>query len=171
VICVRENSDIHSVDQLRGRTFAFGDENSTIGRYLSQLYLLKHGITADDLASYSYLGRHDLVGSVVATGQYDAGALMEKSFNDLVASGMPLRAIGEFPNVTKPWIARAGLSDRVKTALSHALYTLTEPVALDALSKDGFIEGTDSDYDVIRESMERNAEFFGNLSESTVPRY
>jgi phosphate/phosphite/phosphonate ABC transporter binding protein len=167
VICVREDSDIENVAQLKGRTFAFGDENSTIGRYLSQLYLLNHGITAGDLASYNYLGRHDLVGSVVATGQYDAGALMEKSYNELVASGMPLRIIAEFPNVTKPWIARAGLPDRIKVAISRALFSLDDPVALDALSKDGFVEGTDTDYDVIRESMDRNGEFFGNVATST----
>lgn len=164
VICVRKDSDIQDVAQLKGRTFAFGDENSTIGRYLSQLYLLKHGIAAKDLAQYAYLGRHDLVGSAVATGRYDAGALMERTFQELVRSGMPIRAIAKFPNVTKPWIARAGLPERIKNALSQTLLTLDDPVALDALSKDGFVAGDDADYDVIREAMQRNREFFAKFS-------
>ena len=164
IICVREDSDITDVSQLRGRTFAFGDENSTIGRYLSQLYLLKNGIAAQDLAGYDYLGRHDLVGSAVATGRYDAGALMERTFQELVKSGMPIRAIARFPNVTKPWIARAGLPERIKMALSQTLLTLDDPVALDALSKDGFVAGDDADYNVIREAMERNGEFFGSFA-------
>lgn len=168
VICVRQDSDIETVAQLKGRTFAFGDENSTIGRYLSQLYLLKHGITAADLASYGYLGRHDLVGSAVAIGRYDAGALMEKSYNELVESGMALRVIAKFPNVTKPWIARAGLPERIKRALSQALFHLDDPVALDALNKNGFVAGNDDDYDVIRESMDRNGEFFGRVSQSAI---
>lgn len=167
IICVRNDSDIHDVSQLKGRTFAFGDENSTIGRYLSQLYLLKHGIAAADLAAYSYLGRHDLVGSAVALGRYDAGALMERTFEDLVKSGLPIRAIARFPNVTKPWIARAGLPERIKSALSQTLLTLDNPVALEALNKDGFVAGDDTDYDAIREAMDRNSEFFAKASAST----
>lgn len=164
VICVREDSDIRDVSQLKGRSFAFGDENSTIGRYLSQLYLLKHGVAAGDLATYDYLGRHDLVGSAVALGRYDAGALMEKTYKELVKSGMPLRIVARFTNVTKPWIARAGLSERIKTALTRVLLELDDPVALNALSKDGFVEGDDSTYDVIREAMDRNPEFFSQSS-------
>ncbi|MCB0320960.1 MAG: PhnD/SsuA/transferrin family substrate-binding protein, partial [Bdellovibrionales bacterium] len=38
VICVRAESNITSVEQLRGKSFAFGDSLSTIGRYLSQEY-------------------------------------------------------------------------------------------------------------------------------------
>jgi len=167
IICVREDSDVQEVAQLRGRTFAFGDESSTIGRYLSQLHLLKHGIKADDLASYTYLGRHDLVGSAVGIGSYDAGALKEKTYKDLVKSGIPLREIARFPNVTKPWIARARMPERIKEALATVLLTLDDPVALGALSKDGFLEGEDSDYDTIREAMDRNDEFFTKFSASS----
>ena len=45
--------DFDTVEDLRGRTFAFGDRNSTIGRYLSQLHLMEHGIRAPDLAGYA----------------------------------------------------------------------------------------------------------------------
>lgn len=167
IICVRQDSEIQNVSQLRGRTFAFGDVNSTIGRYLSQLYLLKHGISAGDLASYDYLGRHDLVGSAVALGRYDAGALMEQTYSELVKSGLPLRSVARFTNVTKPWIARAGLPERVKMALSKVLLELNNPVALNALNKDGFVEGRDSDFDVIREAMDRNDDFFAQTSSSS----
>ena len=73
IIAVHENSDIKSVEDLRGRSFAFGDESSTIGRYLSQLYLENNDIRAEDLKSYKYLGRHDLVGTAVGAGDFDAG--------------------------------------------------------------------------------------------------
>lgn len=170
IICVRKDSDIQDVSQLKGRTFAFGDENSTIGRYLSQLYLLKHGISAKDLAEFSYLGRHDMVGSAVGIGRYDAGALKESTFNDLIKAGMPIRAIAKFPNVTKPWIARAGLPERIKNALTQTLLNLDDPIALDALSTEGFVAGGDADYDTIRESMERNGEFFGTFAAMPPPK-
>ena len=48
------------------KSFAFGNELSTIGRYLAQQYLMQHGIHEKDLSHYKYLGRHDRVGTAVA---------------------------------------------------------------------------------------------------------
>jgi len=80
IIAVHADSDIENVSQLAGRSFAFGDEGSTIGRFLSQLYLEKNGIHAGDLSKYEYLGRHDRVGTAVGARDFDAGALNEKTF-------------------------------------------------------------------------------------------
>lgn len=160
IICVAEESPIRAVEDLRGKSFAFGDSRSTIGRYLSQDLLIRHGITAKDLAVYDYLGRHDKVGTAVARKQFDAGALKEGTFKKLVAKGVPIRAIASFPNVTKPWIARGGLAPKVFAALRAALLRMRDPAALKALKKDGFLEGSDDDYAVIREAMASNARFF-----------
>ena len=160
VICVQKGGPIREVSQIAGKTFAFGSKNSTIGRYLSQLYLLERGITANRLKSFSYLGRHDRVGTAVGLGQFDAGALKDNTFRRLVAKGIPIREIARFPNVTKPWIARAGLSLRVREALTKALLSIEDRKALRALSKDGFLLGEDRDYDVIRKALGRNQEFF-----------
>ena len=81
---------------------------------------------------------------------------------------MPLRAIAKFPNVTKPWLARVGLAERIKIALSETLLGIEDPVALEAMSKGGFVEGDDTDYDVIREAIDRNREFFTKFSASSV---
>ncbi len=160
IICVAKESPIRSVEDLKGKSFAFGNRRSTIGRYLSQLFLLRHGIGAKDLASYNYLKRHDKVGAAVARNQFDAGALKEGTFKNLVAKGLDIRAIAWFPNVTKPWVARGGLAPRVFNALRAALIQMRDPAALKALKKDGFIEGDDGDYAVIRKAMESNARFF-----------
>ena len=42
IIAVHNDSDINDIRQLKGKSFAFGDEGSTIGRFLSQLYLEKN---------------------------------------------------------------------------------------------------------------------------------
>ena len=84
VICVRADSPIKTISDLKTKRFAFGDKKSTIGRYLSQLYLFKNGLKAKDLSAYNYLNRHDKVGAAVASGQYDAGALKESTFTRLV---------------------------------------------------------------------------------------
>ncbi len=160
IICVAEDSPIDSIEDLRGARFAFGSDRSTIGRYLSQNYLLEHGLRASDLRAYDYLGRHDKVGSAVALGSFDAGALKEGTFKKLVEKGEPLRAIAKFPNVTKPWLARANMPDRVRRALRTALLDFDDQAALKRLKKDGFLQGEDSDYRTIRLAMEVNGTFF-----------
>ncbi len=160
VICVAKGSPIKGVEDLRGARFAFGDERSTIGRYLSQLYLLRHDIRAADLGYFEYLGRHDKVGAAVGAGRFEAGALKESTFNKLVEKGVPLVSIGSFPNVTKPWIARSGLSEKVSRTLRAVLLNIKDKNALKNLSKDGFLLGSDEDYAFIRESILTNHLFF-----------
>jgi phosphonate transport system substrate-binding protein len=160
VICVAKGSSIQKVQDLKGKRFAFGNKLSTIGRFLSQLYLVEHGIKESDLSYYEYLGRHDKVGTAVAIGKFDAGALKESTFKKLLKKGYPLRALAIFPNVTKPWIARSGLSEKIRRTLSETLLNIKDSKALKALVKDGFLPGSDKDYAIIRASMNRNNEFF-----------
>jgi len=159
-ICVAKDSAITSVDQLVGKQVAFGNERSTIGRYLSQLYLADHGIKASDLAGFDYLGRHDLVGTAVATGRYDAGALKESTLKKLIGKGANLRALVTFKNVTKPWVANSDIDDNLYLAIKESLLELDDKKALKALKKDGFLEGSDAEYDIIRRAIENNAFFF-----------
>jgi len=159
VICVREPSNIVSVKDLKGKRFAFGNQQSTIGRYLSQQYLMNNGITAKDLSEYNYLDRHDKVGSAVANGLMDAGALKENTFNKLVKKGAKLRILAKFANVTKPWIASSQMSEQVKQALTKSLLSLS-PEHTASIKKQGFLPGNDDDYAIIRSAIENNAQFF-----------
>lgn len=160
VICVRSDSSITDLQQLKGKSFAFGNEESTLGRYFAQLYLARAGLHARDLLRYEYLGRHDRVGAAVGSGLFDAGALEETTFGALVRSGVPIRAITRFPNATRPWVARARLDERLERALRQALLQVKEPEALAALRFEGFLEGDDSDYELTRQAIEQNARFF-----------
>ncbi|MDH3598061.1 MAG: PhnD/SsuA/transferrin family substrate-binding protein [Candidatus Tectomicrobia bacterium] len=159
VICVHADSAIHQVRDLKGKRFAFGNAHSTFGRYLSQQYLLDHGLTASDLAGFAFLGRHDKVGEAVGAGGFDAGALKENTFDKLVRQGVPLRALAKLPIVTRPWVARSGFPEPLYRAVQDALLQLKAPKALKALKKDGFLLGRDADYDGIRASMARAAVF------------
>lgn len=160
IICVPADSQIRNVSQLTNKTFAFGNKRSTIGRYLSQLYLLEHGIPARRLKSYRYLKRHDLVGAAVGRHEFDAGALKDSTFAMLVSRGIKIREIARFPNVAKPWIASSKLSRQLRAALTQALLEVHDPAALRALGADGFLVGQDSDYDIIRRALARDDEFF-----------
>jgi len=159
VIAVHRDSTIARVEDLAGLSFAFGDELSTIGRYLSQAYLLDVGISSRDLHGYEYLGRHDLVGEAVGAGKFSAGALKEGTFKELVAKGVPIRALASFDNVTKPWLARADLDSRIVDAMRQVMLSSRNEEMVKRVSKNGFLAGTDVDYDFVRRAMTRSRDF------------
>jgi phosphonate transport system substrate-binding protein len=165
VIVVRKESPIQSLADLKGHSFAFGDENSTIGRYLAQAELVDAGIHADDLSSgragvpgFRYLDRHDKVFKAVEVGDFDAGAVHIGTFEDLNDKGQ-LREIKSFDNVGKPWVARAGLDEKLVAALRKALLGMTDPATLKALKCEGFLPAADEDFELVRKGMKRAEQF------------
>ncbi len=161
VIVVPAQSPVKSLADLNGRRFAFGDNTSTIGRYLSQAELAKAGVRANDLKSFDYLDRHDMVFKAVETGVYDAGALKESTFKKLNKDGQ-LRVVHTFDNVTKPWIAKSGMEQKVFEALKEALLNLKDPSVLKDLKEaTGFLLATDDDYAFVRKGMQLSKDFEG----------
>ena len=160
VIAVHNDSSIQNVTELKGKTFAFGDELSTIGRFLSQEYLWENGINSSNLSRFDYLERHDRVGTAVDLKQFDAGALKESTFNKLVENGDQIRSIAKFPNVQKPWVASSDLPEETSEAINQALLNINDAEALDSLGIDGFVNGSDEDYQKIRKAIEENEQFF-----------
>ncbi len=160
VICIHENSNLTKPSDLKGTRFAFGNEGSTIGRYLSQAFLVKHGITENDLESYAYLDRHDRVGHAVANGSFDAGALKHSTFKKLREKGLPIKALAEFDNVNKPWVARSGMDEDLFKALQKVLFEISDKDAFKALDRKQFVKGIDSDFREIRNAINNNSLFF-----------
>ena len=162
IILVRDDSPFASLADLRGSSFAFGDENSTIGRYLSQAELVEAGVTSNDLEKFDYLGRHDKVVAAVLHGKYDAGAAKESTFAKYKEKG--LRELKAFDNVTKPWVARGGIAENQFIALQDVLLKTTNPDILKTFSKSlsGFAPCKDSEYDFVRKGMESSRSFFSN---------
>lgn len=152
IIAVHQDSTITTLSELKGKRFAFGSELSTIGRYLSQAQLMDAGIHGEDLASFKFLGRHDTVGTAVAAGDYDAGALKDSTFEKLVNSGEPLRALATFDNVTKPWVAHPSLDETVFDALQGVMLEL-DGDCIGSISASGFVESGDHYYQPIRRAM------------------
>ena len=161
IFIVPESSAITSLAEIKGKSFAFGDKNSTIGRYLSQAELVKAGVYARDLNSYEYLGRHDKVALAVAAGNYDAGVVKENTYKKY-AESKGLKKIARFPNVTKPWVVRAGFDEKRFGVLQQALLELKDKKILKNLKQDGFLAAEDDDYEFVRQGMQGSKEFGGN---------
>jgi phosphonate transport system substrate-binding protein len=158
MIVVRRDSPVRTLADLRNRSFAFGDINSTIGRYLVQDLMMEAKIAAKDLSRFEYLGSHDRVFRAVEVGDFDAGSVKEDTFQKLNDKNQ-LRVIVTFDNVTKPWLARSGLPADVTAAMRAELLATTDARSLAALKADGLAETSDRDFATTRDSMQRAAAF------------
>lgn len=160
---VRKDSEIKSLKDLRGKKFAFGDQNSTIGRFLCQAALLDEGLRWEDLGKAEYLGRHDRVATAVLQGDFDAGAVKSGTFKKYKDKG--LEELGFFWNVTKPWVACPGLNEDVVKALRKALLETDDKAVLSKVGKSlsGFGEAEDKDYEDIRVAMKRATQLTSNV--------
>jgi len=148
---------------LKGKKIAFGDKNSTIGRYLVQADLVKAGVFASDLHSFKYLGRHDLVAKSVQLGDFDAGSIKMGTFLKYNKEKR-LRIIHSFDNVTKPWIARGGLAPETFSAIQQSLLGIKDHQVLKELKISGFLPTSDTEYDFVRKGIEE-AKSFDNREE------
>jgi len=160
LIVVRNDSQIEQVKDLVESSFAFGNKFSTTGRYLPQAFLFKHGIRANSLSHRRYLKRHDQVATAVANGKFDAGAISEWVYQDLINNGVKIRPIASFSSVTKPWVARQGFPVSMQNLIRESLIGLRGVKVLENIKKDCFLPGQDKDYDDVRRSIADNWQFF-----------
>lgn len=158
VIIVAKKSPARTLADLKGKSFAFGDENSTIGRYLAQAELLKAGVKASDLGRYEYLGRHDKVAKAVELGDFDAGAIHVNTFKSSNTNDA-LRVIATFDNLPKPWVGRAGLGADVSDALRASMLEIKDPEILKELKGSGFGAATDAEFEFVRKGMQQAKDF------------
>lgn len=161
VFITHDKSGITKLEQLEGKTFAFGNSKSTIGRYLSQSELLKHGIGSEELKSYKYLGRHDKVALAVLNEDFDAGVVKEKTFKKYKNkyANKSLKMLKTFDNVTKPWVVKENMSENVYEALKASMLGLKDKKVLKVFKGDGFVETNDQEYNFVREGMNLSKRF------------
>lgn len=157
-IITKSDSCITKISDLKGRSFAFGDKNSTIGRFLAQSLLVNEGINSKNLSKYDYLGRHDLVAKAVITGTHDAGAIKASTYKKLCDPD-EIIIVEAFENVTKPWVAKSELPKEICDAITAALIGMEITDDIGELGCSGFIDTNSKEYDQVRNAMEHSKKF------------
>src|SRR5262249_24164073 len=116
---------------------------------------------AKDLKKFDYLERHDRVGAAVAAGEYDAGALNERTFKKMNQTGASLRALAQFPIAGRPWVARAKMPAEIFEARHQVLVEIKAEDARAALGEEGLIfnSGEDTDSASTRTAVNLNDRF------------
>jgi phosphonate transport system substrate-binding protein len=156
------NSPIQSLGDLKGKTFAFGDINSTSGHLMPYYELKQAGINAETDLRYRYTGSHPATAKAVESGAMDAGALDESVYNSMVAQGKLDKTKVRVFYTSKPfldyvWAARKDVSKDDQEKFARAFTDLQEGMddqVLGILRGKKFVRANDDEYELLRKVAE-----------------
>jgi phosphonate transport system substrate-binding protein len=161
VIVVRADSGIESLEDLKGKKFAFVDPASTSGNLIPRKILIENGIDPEkDFDMYYYAGTHNAVQYAVANGKVDAGADSDNSYNRMAEAGEIDTEVNKIiytsPAIPgSPIAVRGDLPRELKQRIQDALVGMDEQTIhkVDGWgSIASYQKVVDSDYDIIRET-------------------
>src|SRR5215469_1358980 len=156
------SSSIHSLADLKGKTFAFGDINSTSGHLMPYYELKQAGINADADLKYRYTGSHAATAKAVESGATDAGALDETVYNSMISEGKLDKSKVRVFYTSKPfldyvWVARKDVSKQDQEKFVNAFTALQEgkdDQVLGILRGKKFVRASDDKYELLRKIAE-----------------
>lgn len=161
VIITKKGSDIITMEDAKGKTWAFTDPNSTSGTLVPTVYFVKT-MKIDPEKYFSkviYSGSHEASILAIKGGKVDIA-----STNDLDlarGNGKGWQTDKDFQIVWKselipgsPMACRKDLPDTLKTALKEAFLSYTDKEGLKMLKLQGYAAADDATYNPIREQIE-----------------
>src|SRR5260370_41813730 len=78
---------IHSLNDLQGHRFAFGDVNSTSGHLMPAYFMQQQGVDRTVIDKAIYTGGHDATALAVANRKVHAGAKDEQVYSRQIKEG------------------------------------------------------------------------------------
>jgi phosphonate transport system substrate-binding protein len=157
---ITSRQQITKLTDLRGKSFAFGDVNSTSGHLQPVKEMLDAGIDPDKDLQTRYTGNHTATAIAVSGGSVDAGAIDETVYRALVADKKldPATARVFFtshPFVDYVWVVRKGVDAATADAIKKAFLGLTDAAVLDVLRATKYVVADDAEYEPLRKVAER----------------
>ena len=157
------NSPIKSLKDLKGKTFAFGDINSTSGHLMPYRAMEKVGINPDKDLKFRYTGSHAATVKAVESGVVNAGSCDETVYRAMTkdgkADGAKMRVFyTSQPFVDYVWAARANLDKPTQVAIVKAFTDLKpgkDDKILAILRGQKFVAATNAEYDAIRNTAKQ----------------
>ncbi|MBI5611446.1 MAG: phosphate/phosphite/phosphonate ABC transporter substrate-binding protein [Gammaproteobacteria bacterium] len=152
VIVVRADSGIATVEDLKGKSFAFGDKAALLQRAV----VMGAGLPLDQLQEYKFLNHYENVVRGVLSGDFDAGIVLDSTAMNWQEKG--LRVIHTSPELP-PYsiVVSSRVDDELFDRIQKALLALDvnrpdHRLIIKTLSEgcDGYTPASDSDYNVVR---------------------
>lgn len=88
IMITHPDSGIHSMADLKGKTFAFGDKGSTSGYLIPLHHFMTQGIDPEKYFSKVLYTKHQAIETQVTAGQLDAGADYNRNRNAMIEEGL-----------------------------------------------------------------------------------
>ena len=169
-IITRADSGIKTLDDLRGKSFAFGDSLSTTGNIIPRRMFKERGIDpVRDFKQVLYSGGHDATVLAVLNRKVDAGATYANSPDSNDTAWMrylknsedvkKIRAIAfSEPIPADNLVVSASLDEAVAKKIEAIFVELSrdpegKKMLRDLYQIDGFVPATDKDYDSVRQAF------------------
>jgi phosphate/phosphite/phosphonate ABC transporter binding protein len=163
-LVARSGDALASIDDLRGKRFAFVDRRSASGYLYPLAFLRRRGIDPETFfASSVFAGNHDRVVEMVLAGEVDAGA----TYSGAVAMARSRRGGDRLEILEKAgrvpydaYCASARLDVKLASQVQAALLALSTRTAegrrvlAGSTSINGFAPAFDADYDGVRQVAE-----------------
>jgi phosphonate transport system substrate-binding protein len=151
-------TQIRTLQDLKGRTFAFGDINSTSGHLMPFEALQRAGINPDSDLHFRYTGSHPATAKAVEAGVVDAGAVDESVYQAMLRAGqLDKTKVDVFfttpPFVDYVWVARKQIDAATRDKFAAAFLALRpgrDDRILDILRGSKFVPANDAEYDTLR---------------------
>jgi phosphonate transport system substrate-binding protein len=151
-IVVRQDSPIKTVEDLQGKTFAFGDKAAILQRAV----VVGAGMPLEKLGEYKFIGHYDNIAKGVASGDFDAGIVKDTTAFDWQNKGLRI-LYGSPPLPPYNIVASSKVDAKLLKRIEQAFLALNiknpeHKKVIQALDDeyDGFAPARDSDYDVVR---------------------
>jgi phosphonate transport system substrate-binding protein len=159
-IIVRNDAGFETLEDLKGKKFAFVEPASASGYLYPKALLMEHGVDVDaDPDQVIFAGQHPSVAVAVMNGQVDAGACFDDA-RELAQDAAPgvldeTKVLAYTKDIPADTVSvRKGLDESFKTQLAEALMELAtgEGGMLYKIYQIEFLHVTsDEDYDPLRE--------------------
>ncbi|HEX6172631.1 MAG TPA: phosphate/phosphite/phosphonate ABC transporter substrate-binding protein [Candidatus Binatia bacterium] len=170
-IITRADSGIQRLEDLRGKTFAFGDALSTTGNIFPRKMFKERGIDpVRDFKQILYSGGHDATVLAVLNGKVDAGATYANSPDSDDTAWMrylkdpadvkKIRAIAfSEPIPADNLVISGNLDEAIAKRVEEIFLQLSrdpkgKQMMRDLYQIDGFVPATDQDYDSVRQAFD-----------------
>ncbi len=157
IIITQKSSPINSLQDIKGRTYAFVDPGSTSGYMVPATAFVIAGIEPEkDFKQVMYSGGHDASIVAVAEGKVEAASvadrILERAFAKGFAKRDQIKVIWEsqlIPN--DPMLYRTNLPEDLKKKIRDAFYGFKNLPFGEMGTVARFDPATDKDYDPVRE--------------------
>ncbi|MFB8829265.1 putative selenate ABC transporter substrate-binding protein [Azotobacter sp. CWF10] len=160
---ISADANVKSLQDLKGKTFAFGSVSSTSGSLMPRYFMLKDGIKPEAFFSrVAYSGAHDATVAWVQSGKVDAGVLNASVWDKLVTAGKvdtdKVKVFATTPTYYDyNWTVRGNLDPALTAKIKKAFLALDpakpeHKAILDLQAASRFIETKPENYQGIEEA-------------------